>query len=139
MSNQKQKYCTKCSTTKPITEYWKNKSSKDGLQGWCKPCWQVVTNSKLKGVDREKYLRMRRSGHLKRKYGVTADEYDSMLLKQGGVCAICKNKPDIKHMAVDHNHETGAVRGILCENCNRAIGLLYDNKAYLQSAIDYLS
>lgn len=61
-----------------------------------------------------------------------------MLDEQNGVCAICKFKPKtVFH--VDHCHSTGKVRGLLCINCNMALGLLKDNKMFLSQAIDYLS
>lgn len=64
-----------------------------------------------------------------------------MLEAQEGVCAICgkpETKPNAKYLAVDHNHETGVIRGLLCNNCNRALGLLGDNVETLQNAINYL-
>lgn len=132
------KYCTKCKTNKPLSEYWKNKTTKDGYQAWCKPCWNVLTKSKLSGDSREKYLRMRRNGHLVRKYGITADEYDRRLDEQGGGCKICGKKLQRVRLAVDHNHKTGKVRGILCENCNRGLGIFKDDPNLLRSAIEYL-
>lgn len=132
------KYCTKCKTNKPLSEYWKNKTTKDGYQAWCKPCWYVLTKSKLSGGSREKYLRMRRNGHLVRKYGITADEYDRRLDEQGGGCKICGKILQRVSLAVDHNHKTGKVRGILCENCNRGLGMFKDDPNLLRSAIEYL-
>lgn len=64
-----------------------------------------------------------------------------MLEEQHGVCAICgkpETKPNAKYLAVDHDHKTGEVRGLLCNNCNRALGLLQDNTEVLQNAINYL-
>lgn len=79
-------------------------------------------------------------------FGVDANRYQEMLREQGGVCAICsqpERAPDgssgkIKDMAIDHDHDTGAVRGLLCSTCNRAIGLFRDDKALLNAAIAYL-
>lgn len=133
------KYCKKCETEKPVSEFWKNKSTEDGLQAWCKPCWYNLTNSKLSGSDRDKYLRMRRSNHLVKKYGITADQYDAILSSQNGVCKICGNGPELRSLAVDHDHKTGYIRGILCENCNRGLGMFKDKPELLASAIDYLS
>tara|TARA_B100001250_G_C19601306_1_gene700751 strand:+ start:59 stop:481 length:423 start_codon:yes stop_codon:yes gene_type:complete len=140
MAYKNQKYCKKCETDKPVAAYWKNKTTSDGLQAWCKPCWQALVDSKLTGDSREKYLRMRRNGNLLRAYGITADEYDVLLETQGNVCAICREYPyQHKKLAVDHDHATGRVRGILCENCNRGIGMFKDRPELLQSAIEYLS
>ena len=134
------KKCPKCKTEKPLTEFWKNKAMTDGFQCWCKDCWKVITTARRNGPNREVELRQRRNRHIVNKYGITIDEYESILNEQGGVCAICKQKnpTKIREMALDHNHDTGQVRGILCENCNRGLGLFKENQEYLNSAIEYL-
>jgi transposase len=76
--------------------------------------------------------------HKKLYYGLTKSGYDYLYKKQNGRCAICGNGVDGR-LTVDHNHETGAIRGLLCPTCNSAIGLLKDNIEYLHSAIKYLS
>lgn len=72
------------------------------------------------------------------KYGITAEEYDVMLAQQGGVCAICKAPPTTRRLAVDHDHETGKIRGLLCSRCNPALGMLLDKIEHAQSLIEYL-
>ena len=72
---------------------------------------------------------------IERKYGLTPRSYEALFLSQDGVCAIC-GKP--KKLVVDHNHETGAVRGLLCGHCNTGIGRFADNAGLLERAIDYL-
>lgn len=70
---------------------------------------------------------------------MTRTDYDVMLEKQGGGCAVCGVRPpEGKSLAVDHNHETGAVRGILCDKCNQAIGSFKDSPALLRKAAEYL-
>lgn len=82
--------------------------------------------------------------HLKRNYGITLKEYTFLYKKQEGKCAICKRegfslKDTIEtKLVVDHDHLSGKVRGLLCPNCNRALGLFKDSKEYLQNAIEYL-
>jgi hypothetical protein len=75
------------------------------------------------------------------RYGITSDEYDQLLVDQGGVCAVC-GLPETSNfksrLSVDHNHETGRVRGLLCNTCNRALGLLRDNPEVLRNAASYL-
>ncbi len=80
-----------------------------------------------------------RKSHLKRKYGLTIEQYDGLLAEQGGGCAICSRKPrpDIS-LHVDHDHETGQVRGILCFRCNNALGDFDDDPPLLQQALGYL-
>jgi hypothetical protein len=75
-----------------------------------------------------------------RSYGISTEEYDQMLLDQNGVCYICNKKPsDKRALDIDHNHETGEVRGLLCSQHNRAIGLFDDSINLLAKAIEYLS
>ena len=80
--------------------------------------------------------------HLKRKYGITFDDYLRMLSEQGGACAICgTTKPSngrIKRWAVDHNHETKKVRALLCHCCNHGIGSFKENIQFLDAAKRYL-
>lgn len=83
---------------------------------------------------------------LKRKYGMTVAEYEAVLVAQGGVCAICR-QPEMTRqgsgavfsLAVDHDHATGHVRGLLCVPCNRGLGFLRDSRQLLQAADRYLA
>lgn len=79
-----------------------------------------------------------RRGHLRRKFGITLDEYNALLKKQNGVCAICY-RPEIgKELSVDHCHKTGRVRGLLCAQCNQAIGMFGESVKVLTNAIEYI-
>ncbi len=74
-----------------------------------------------------------------KQYGISADEYFSLLLSQGGVCAICKGPPSGgKRYSVDHDHASLAVRGLLCGKCNIGLGMFADDPVVLQKAIEYL-
>ena len=87
---------------------------------------------------REKYAEgPGRTTTLRARYGITIDEYDARFKDQGGVCAICY-EPAEGRLYVDHDHETGEVRGLLCRDCNSALGLLRDNTDRMRSAIKYL-
>ena len=81
--------------------------------------------------------------HMKRSYGIGFKDYDAMVLEQNGVCAICSAEPPKnqhkKRLNIDHCHTTGKVRGLLCDACNRAIGLLKDSPDLLTKAIQYLN
>jgi len=95
-------------------------------------------------TQKELWKEYNRRSVLKAKYGITAEEYDQMLLKQENVCAICGleaggGRGAESRLAVDHNHETGKVRGLLCNNCNNGLGRFKDNPELLRKAIDYLS
>ena len=87
-----------------------------------------------------------RNTDLKKDYGINLDDYDRMLAEQGGVCAICK-QPErafekrfdrVRKLAVDHCHDTGKVRGLLCTGCNQGIGNFDHNIELLRLAITYL-
>ena len=73
---------------------------------------------------------------ISKKYGVSKEQWEEMYEQQEGKCAICGKLP--KKICVDHDHKTGKVRGLLCDECNRALGFFYDNIKSLKNAINYL-
>jgi hypothetical protein len=75
---------------------------------------------------------------LKKKYGITKEQHDELLRNQGGVCAICKCHQRYQSLAVDHDHKTGHVRGLLCMQCNRGLGRFFDSPLRLRNAADYI-
>ncbi|MEU2713871.1 endonuclease VII domain-containing protein [Streptomyces sp. NPDC007205] len=80
-----------------------------------------------------------RTSDLGRKYGLTLQEYDRLVDAADGRCAICRQEPAPgKRLVVDHDHGTGVVRGLLCQNCNVMIGMAQDNPSTLARAIAYL-
>lgn len=87
---------------------------------------------------KEYNLEYSRIYNLQRKFNLTPEQYQIMVDKQNGVCAICKGTCSRK-LAVDHDHKTGKVRGLLCNSCNRGLGYLKDNKENLQNALEYLN
>ena len=117
-----EKRCPGCYATKPLTAYHKSRSKRDGVDVYCREC-----ASERGKVLRQKpeYITMRRSSHYQRRYGLTLDEYNALYEAQGGVCALC-GQPSRTNLAVDHCHETGRVRGLLCTSCNGALGKLGD-------------
>lgn len=86
----------------------------------------------------ESVKRSKRKAVLKAQYGISVEDFDSMAASQGFACAICKLVP-IKTLHVDHCHKTNKIRGLLCSQCNTAIGLLKENAEFLSRAITYLS
>jgi len=81
----------------------------------------------------------RKEYYLKRLYGLSKDEFENIFHQQGKACAICGKKDcNSKELHVDHDHASGAVRGILCSNCNTALGLIKDNPKIAQTMVDYL-
>lgn len=73
-----------------------------------------------------------------RKYGLTEDEYDFIFEQQGGSCKLCSFKPRIRNLAIDHDHRTGKVRGLLCNECNLGLGKFKDDPELLKEAAKYL-
>lgn len=90
----------------------------------------------------EKQREIQRRYDLKRNYGMEPAGYEALLHKQNYECAVCgsqhSGRHDNENLPVDHDHETGAVRGLLCNKCNTGIGLLADNPDRLLKAADYL-
>ena len=156
------KTCKKCGQMKPIDRFYKAAGTKDGHRGECIDCAKVIRRTwydanKDKAVEaarrwqqrnpertaayQEEYRkrpdrkRAMRDRHYRVTYDISADEFDVLLEKQGGVCAICAG-PDPQHL--DHDHVTGAIRGILCINCNHGIGKFFDDPALLERAAAYL-
>lgn len=110
----------------------------------CRPCKQGsdIANSRVRFVTPEirhdRKVR-RRYKRLESQFGITAEQYLEQLAKQAGACAICKKPcPSGRKLAVDHDHKTGEVRGLLCCNCNRGMGLFFDNSSCLREAAVYL-
>lgn len=159
-SEVNEKFCHKCNTLKLFSEFGKDKHRKYGLTSACKSCRNP--QSKLwreKNIDKVKFLNALnrekrkdyysdpinkikfRSMELKRKFGLTHEQYEEMLKLQNGVCLICKRyriASNKHHMVIDHCHKTGKIRGILCNWCNRGIGLFEDNLELLENAKLYL-
>ena len=75
---------------------------------------------------------------LKRRYGITFADYYRMLEEQGGGCAICGYRPKKRRLSVDHDHETGQIRGLLCVSCNRGLPWFSESPELLDRAAEYL-
>jgi hypothetical protein len=89
--------------------------------------------------SKERTTKRRQRSELIKKFGIHADQYEAIAKEQNYLCAICeKPEPCNRSLAVDHCHSTNKVRGLLCTNCNMALGKFQDNVAYLKKAIDYM-
>ena len=95
-------------------------------------------NARMRAYRSERTDRSR-DEHLRRTFGLTLVEYEVRLERQGGVCAICFAPPVEKRpLHVDHDHQSGAIRGLICMRCNYALGLLRDRVDVVQRAAEYL-
>ena len=107
--------------------------------------WRDANPEKVKAKNDRNYERFavsRRNSQLKKLYGITHADYEALLESQGGVCAICgadsPRRVGRENLSVDHCHDTGKVRGILCEPCNIGLGRFDDDPKLLRSALEYL-
>ena len=126
------KHCSKCGEYKSLNDFYKRKKSVDGLNGMCIACvkqWKNENKDKIRNCE---YLS---------RYGITLSEYEEMLRSQDNRCATCnKHQTEVhrKILHVDHCHETGQVRGLLCRSCNVALGFVEDSEDTLTEMILYL-
>ena len=160
--NIKEKPCSRCGEVKSVSDFTIQKDNhgrSKRYSSWCKSCMSEVNTARQMN-NREKYNKevrdhrkeyspeKRHAKHLRVKYGMTPDEYQAKFVSQGCVCAICERAETVlstavfnkapKKLSVDHNHKTGEVRGLLCSNCNAAIGYFADDLSVLEKAILYL-
>lgn len=128
------KQCSKCRLVKPASEYYRHSGMKHGIHPSCKEC-----HRKWNQDNADRLRESKRDTHLRRTFGLNAAEYGSMLAHQSGVCAICGGPPrNGKSLAVDHDHRTGMIRGLLCISCNAALGSCKDSENVISKMIEYL-
>lgn len=160
------KCCKKCGLVKPLGAFYAMPGMRDGHHNDCIDCnlaakrerqarnpepyrerarqW-VLENPERRAAYQAEYRnrperkRKQRDMYYRRTYGISADELDEMLESQNGRCAICGEKPErLASMHVDHDHERGHLRGLLCLSCNQGLGQFRDDPAMLLRAIVYL-
>lgn len=139
-----QKICGRCKTSKNISEFSKlspesktYKNFKNGIKPWCKECYKEYSKKYMRNARKQSGTRY---DHYQRRYGISHDQVIEMLEQRNYKCDICGNESDHRYakLCVDHNHETGKVRGMLCFSCNVMIGQGRDNTEVLSNAIKYL-
>lgn len=143
------KWCGRCNSEKPFTQFSRRSASKDGLNSWCKSCCREYRlenaeqirerTQRYRDDNRERvreWDRAKSRRYVLARHGLTEDDFANMVEEQYGLCLICEHKPE--QLVVDHCHESGAVRGLLCRKCNAGIGQLNDSAALLRRAAEYL-
>ncbi len=124
------KTCSHCKKDLPKNEFHKNKSCADGLSNSCRKC-QNFSNRKsyVKHLEKRLAAYKHYDRNVKAKSGLTTEEWDAKYYKQRGRCAICgkHQSQEGKRLAVDHDHVTGKIRGLLCMCCNTKLGWLENN------------
>ena len=159
------KECMKCGVVKPLDDFYRSAGMRDGHRNDCKQCnleekrqryiadpaavkarvkrWQQENPERLNAYRRARrrepeVKKRERAGHLMRKFGITLDQYETMLEAQGGVCAICGRAPRDISLHVDHDHSTGQIRALLCFPCNNALADLQEDPGVVRKAAAYL-
>lgn len=155
------KLCSKCQLDKPLDEFYKQSSSKDGLQSWCKSClrtWEKSYKKRPEVIearramareiywrDPEKFRQKKRDwansnphNAIDHRHGRGAGVvYDRLIAEQDGKCAFCRR--DDRKLHLDHSHQTGEFRWALCGNCNRALGLLGESPETIERMLNLLN
>ena len=136
------KTCSVCKQNKPLDEFYNSKQTKDGKGYRCKSC-DYKARKKWTENNPERSRQSTRARNLKFKYNITIQDYEELLAKQDYKCGICGStenniSKDYNTFSVDHDHQTGVVRGLLCNQCNRGLGMLGDTIESLENALDYL-
>jgi bifunctional DNA-binding transcriptional regulator/antitoxin component of YhaV-PrlF toxin-antitoxin module len=100
---------------------------------------EKLRNKAYYEANKDRVIKRTSTRSLRYRYGLTPEDFLELLNQQNGHCAICNKPPkEGRNLDVDHNHETGEVRGLLCNNCNRALGHFQESKEILQKAVNYL-
>jgi hypothetical protein len=158
------KICRLCGLNKPVSAFYAMAGMRDGYRNECKACFQAAARARYDSAasveratrwqkqnpervaayqaeyrNRPERKRAMRDLYYRRTYGISADEVDEMLAAQGGGCAICGVLPErLGSLHVDHDHQHGHLRGLLCVSCNQGLGQFRDDPEVLLAAIDYL-
>ena len=146
------KVCSKCKIEKPFSSYFKDNNRKIGIRCKCIECCKIDTYSwreknrsgynNYAAAWRAKNPGKQHATDIKRLYGLKIEDYNVLLAAQSCQCKICGKQHDSSlkrgRLYVDHNHTTGAVRGLLCSECNRGIGAMRDSVELLEKSIAYL-
>jgi Recombination endonuclease VII len=134
--NAKERTCKRCEKTKPIEDYYFKNKEKTHKSNICKECKIKENNVRTHTTSKERRAKWRRVSHAK-SYGLTLEEMNAYFIDAR--CGICTHEGDDKNRIVlDHCHATGKIRGVLCDHCNKALGLFFDDIERLERAIQWL-
>lgn len=136
------KTCRKCKVNQPKKDFHKRSSAKDGLYSYCKKCTQEISSTSY-AKKRGKRCAQFTEYHYKTNYNINYEDFLNLADSQNNCCKICKielvfSTRSSNRAVLDHCHATGKIRGVLCNSCNRALGLLKESKDVLKSALSYL-
>lgn len=132
------KKCNTCHEIKPLSEFYSSKTCKYGVRAHC-----IICNKKEVKEHYRNNIAQHRNQRYMVRYGITIEIYDEMLKSQDNKCAICKTTSPSRaksgHFMVDHDHNTGVTRGLLCHTCNQILGFCKEDTEILDSAKVYLT
>jgi len=157
MSSETKK-CSGCSVIKPRDAFCRDRSKPDGACSRCRDCQRLYSRARFSVPENlearreksrafrrdhpEKFKRSVRSATLKKKYGISIDDFEKLLEAQGRICAICgSDHPGTTwglNLHVDHEHTTGRIRGLLCQACNTSLGKMQESPELLRKAALYI-
>lgn len=158
MNDDETKRCASCEQDLPLTAFYR--SRRDGFQSRCTDCKRAYNDANRDQINARHRAYLRRTGRrgapgnrvtaallatsdlvsIKqlRRYGLRQADYEALLVWQAGCCAICHTH-GARRLVIDHDHETGEIRGLLCDGCNTGLGLLGDTAPRVEAALAYLS
>lgn len=131
------KVCSKCFSLKPYDHFYFKNKEKTHRNNVCKSCKITESKKYSNKLPKDIKYKWRRTSHAK-SYGLTLKEFDNYFIN--AYCGICGRKESQSNrLVLDHCHTTGKIRGVLCDNCNKGLGLFMDNPLLLKNAINWLS
>ena len=143
------KQCRICEQHLPLDAFGSHRGHRDGLQNYCRPCRNrtardmLTPEQKARKKANSKRFALVQDRKIKRRgyrYNLSPEEFNELLQEQQGLCAICLKSETYEHrtLCVDHEHQSGIVRGLLCSRCNKALGGFFDSPELLRAAIKYV-
>lgn len=135
------KECKTCRKDVPLVLFYPTKKGKYGRSQSCIECEKRQRREEWKNNKPNRSKTQQHYNHIKSTYGLTRAQYDAMVLASNGRCSVCGSPPESKsgRLHVDHCHQTGKIRGMLCRRCNTAMGFMKDDPWRFLSAIAYIS
>ncbi|MCK5607318.1 hypothetical protein KAR91_35875 [Candidatus Pacearchaeota archaeon] len=131
----KKKLCNICNEKKLLSDFGRHPKARDGHINRCKEC-QCKVDKKYRQTEKGKIATLRHN--LKHEYGMTVEQYNQMFADQNGVCFLC-GKPELdRRLSVDHNHETGKIRSLLCRRCNMCVGIFENDIDLVKQILKYI-
>jgi|SRR5208282_2005832 len=138
--NDEEKRCSKCRVWFPLVNFNKDSSQPSGKESYCRACKSLKNGNRKLGYYSSLSPDKKKAYSLRFSYDISLEEYKDCWIRQNKACAICETALPLygKSTHLDHDHVSGASRGILCGRCNWALGVLRDSIAGVEKALDYL-